>query len=106
MSEKRFKVTDAHVTLARAMIVGWCGDEFGAPEIDPKRPYGNSNVIHDMLGLLGLPVVEEPPESLVDYLTELHKSMETALQVFLATGAFEPGVYVASGYRRDWRRER
>jgi hypothetical protein len=101
---RRFKVTDAHLKLARQMVVRWGQVEFGAPEIDGKRPYGNSDVIGDMLKILGLPDAEERPETLVDYLTTLHGSMKTALQIFLATGTFETGIYEAGKYGRDWRR--
>lgn len=117
MGQQTFTLTEEHVTLLRRMYVGWCGDEFGAPEIDPKRPYGNSNVVRDMYEILagatatwdddhgmpsGLSPEEWDPE--VVRLEELHKETRTALQVVLATGSFEPGEYVASEYRIDWER--
>jgi len=40
----RFELTEQHLKLIRRMTVrynDYC--EFGAPEIDPKRPYGNSS---------------------------------------------------------------
>ena len=46
---KNFTVTETHLLLLQRMQVGWCGDEFGAPEINPKRPYGNSSVLTDMV---------------------------------------------------------
>lgn len=48
----RLTITDAHLNLLARMCVGWCGDEFGAPEIDPKRPYGNSDVYGDLAEIL------------------------------------------------------
>jgi hypothetical protein len=53
-ADQLFVVTEDHLKLARRMVVGWCGDEYGAPEIDPKRPYGNSNVVRDMREILGV----------------------------------------------------
>lgn len=100
--EQRFKVTDAHVKLAQRMTVRWWGAEFGAPGIDPKRPYGNSDVIGDILNILGLPEPDEIPETLADYCTQLHRSMQTALQVFLSTGRIEVGEYVSDRYGFNW----
>jgi hypothetical protein len=51
---KRFTVTDEHLRLLRRAYVGWDEIEFGAPEINAKRPYGNSNVYGDIAEILGL----------------------------------------------------
>lgn len=102
----KFKITDSHIKLARKMYVGWSDVEFGAPEIDPKRPYGNSDVTNDIAEILGLPIEEEMPEALVDYLHSLHKSMETALQIFLCTGKFETGEYENDDYGLNWKKVR
>lgn len=90
------KITEAHIKLAKKMYVSWDDCEFGTPAIDCKRPYGNGNVIGDMVEILGLPQAEDYPEALVDYLVQLHKSMKTALQIFLATGKMEVGEYELS----------
>lgn len=94
--EKRFSVTEDHLLLARAMNVGWCGDEFGAPQIDPKRPYGNSDTLGDIEKITGR---SQPNPH------RLHREMETVLQIILATGYFREGDYVADEYRRNWRFE-
>ena len=39
-----FTLTVDHITLLNNMWVDWSDVEYGAPEIDPKRPYGNSDV--------------------------------------------------------------
>lgn len=44
----RFALTDQHLTLLRSAYVRWEDCEFGAPAIDYKRPYGNSDVVGDM----------------------------------------------------------
>jgi hypothetical protein len=44
MKTQTFKLTDEHLKLLRRFNVGWQDSESGAPEIDPKRPYGNSAV--------------------------------------------------------------
>jgi hypothetical protein len=44
----RFTVTDEHLRLLRRARISWEEAEFGAPGINSKRPYGNSNVFADM----------------------------------------------------------
>ncbi len=105
-----FTLTEDHVKLLRHMYVGWGYAEYGAPEIDPKRPYGNSNVEHDIAEILGWEFVETVDGPMMtpgqpERAAEIHKETETALQVVLRVGAFEPGVYVADKYRRNWRRK-
>jgi hypothetical protein len=76
------------------MYVSWQDCEFGAPEINPKRPYGNSDVIPDILEILGLPYdSENPNEALEDFAQKIHKETETALQIFLIIGKMEVGEY-------------
>ena len=43
-----FTVTEEHLKLLRRAYVDWEDCEFGAPAIDCKRPYGNSDVIADI----------------------------------------------------------
>jgi len=49
---RQFTVTDEHLRLLRRACVWWDELEFGAPGIDPKRPYGNSNVFADIAEIL------------------------------------------------------
>ncbi len=80
-----FEITEHHLTLLRHAYVDWSGAEFGAPRISPKRPYGNSDVIGDIIELLN---VDE------DTAVRLHKETEIALQIVLVTGKFAPGKYI------------
>lgn len=99
----QFVMTENHLILLRAMNVGWCGDEYGAPAIDPKRPYGNGDVEEDIAELIGLRLAN--PDLLTgDFLRKLHEQTETALQVVLATGTFEAGTYECDRYCRNWRK--
>jgi hypothetical protein len=88
---KIFKFTEDHIKLLKRMYVGWQDDEYGAPEIDPKRPYGNSQVEADMVDILG---DEWCAEKDAEYLKELHRGTQTALQIVLVTGKMEAGTYV------------
>lgn len=99
MREERFVLTEDHLKLIRRMYVGWCNIESGAPEIDPKRPYGNSDVYFDMAKILGIPFDRESDTPFSAEVEKrfrlLHRSMETALQIVLRVGKFEAGIYEA-----------
>lgn len=103
-----FTMTEEHVKLLRAACVDWWSMEYGAPCIEPKRPYGNSNVVSDIADILGIKWKRDEeddymPIALCERLGELHKETQTALQIILTTGSFEPGDYVAGDYDRNWR---
>ena len=104
-----FTLTADHIKLLRHANVGWDGVEWGAPEIDPKRPFGNGDMWKDVARILGWPPVEgdEGDDDFYAYYDEaraIHGELGTALQIVLATGSFEPGSYVCTKYHRDWRR--
>jgi hypothetical protein len=107
---QEFRITEEHLTLLRASYVSWCEDEYGAPQIDPKRPYGNSDVPRDIARLLGwkMPTTEYygPYEKEWDEFAvrvrEIHQETKTALQIVLAVGYFKAGLYRADPYRENW----
>lgn len=112
MGERSFELKSEHITLLRRAYVRWEDCEFGAPAIDCKRPYGDSDVLDDMAEILGIEPMgtnaydpDEPgfTRDQEDYLNQLHKETQTALQVILSTGSFEPGVYTTSDYGYEWR---
>lgn len=100
---KKFELTADHLTLLQNMCVDWWDEETGAPSIDPKRPYGNSDVKRDIVLMLGwiktsdLAIAEDEDDAELARLfrnaEELHKETQTALQICLVTGKFEPGTY-------------
>jgi hypothetical protein len=104
----RFTVTDDHLKLLRGVWVRWQQIEWGAPAIDPKRPYGNGDLHRDMRRLLGWPGPAEDSDwdSFGDeeVLERLHGETRIALQIVLRTGEFQSGEYVARRYAEDWRR--
>ena len=96
MKLKTFTLTEQHIKLLRKMWVIWYDCEAGAPGVDCKRPYGNSDVDGDMAEILGLPWDPEDDETAVEQqraFTKLHAETQTALQIVLYTGKFEPGLY-------------
>ena len=100
---REFTLTEEHLKLLENACVGWQDCETGAPEIDPKRPYGNSSVWLDVAEILGKPLPEDGDESASGQHLErstreecerLHRETETALEIVLTTRSFLPGRYV------------
>jgi hypothetical protein len=95
----KFIVTEEHLKLMRHFWVGWCYDEFGAPEIDPKRPYGNSDVPGDIAEILGWQGQYDPLRA-----RKIHEDTQIALQIALRVGYFKAGRYKKSNsYSQDWK---
>lgn len=100
--ELTFVLTEDHLKLIDKMDVGWSDAEFGAPEINPKRPYGNSFVVGDIFEILGWDAPDEdnddPSQELIDEWYDkaykIHKETQTALQIILCTKSFVPGRYI------------
>ncbi len=109
-----FTVTDEHLRLLRRASIWWGSGEFGAPEIDTKRPYGNSNVFGDIAEILGVPDTEWADEDLNPRLDaewrslRLHVETAIALQIALATAEFRTGRYVREEKwdSRSWKRDK
>jgi hypothetical protein len=107
-----FTVTDDHLRLLRRASVHWHEAEFGAPSIDPKHPYGNSNVFGDIAEILGIPEIDRADGDLNLSVEDewrflrLHVETAVALQIALETGEFRPGHYVRGQEWDDrmWRR--
>ena len=106
----KFEITEQHIKLSKRMYVGYDSyNEFGAPRIEPKRPYGNSCVIEDMSEILGLPSPDfEEGGAYTDeqeeLLMKLHKEMATVIQIGLVVGYFKEGSYVNDfSYGNKWR---
>lgn len=110
---REFTVTADHLRLLRRAYVWWDETEFGAPMIDAKRPYGNSNVFGDIAEILDVPESEWADEELNPSLDaewrflRLHVETAIALQIALVTGEFRTGRYVRDDEYddRSWRRD-
>jgi hypothetical protein len=106
---REFTITDDHLKLLERMYVGWDEMEYGAPAIDGKRPYGNSDVEADIAEILGWPEPDEDgemPDGQRERAERIHAEMGLVLQIGLSTGSFHEGRYVnKSQYGIDWHRE-
>jgi hypothetical protein len=98
---RKFTLSQRHLELLKRMYVDWDDCEYGAPCINPKRPYGNSDVENDIAE-----IIEYPKKGNWDKKEEMwndkskqelyiiHREMQIALQICLATGRFEIGDYI------------
>lgn len=107
-----FVLTEEHIKLLRAAYIGWDTTEFGAPCIDPKRPFGNSSVVRQIHQILGWPIPsgDSARECYFDEegstrAAGIYRELETALQIVLQLGTFEPGVFDQPNYMQWKRRE-
>lgn len=126
--KEEFEITEDHLKLMDEFVVGWNPAETGAPEIDPKRPYGNTSVENDMVKILGMEELKpgvyrftidgeeyilkgdkkgnnisfEHDSELVDKLMEIHKETETALEICLERQEFETGKFEKDGIGGSW----
>jgi len=107
---RKFVLTEEHIKLLRNANISWDSCEYGAPCIDPKRPYGNGDVLRDMAKILecsggtcphcGEPIDEQDTARLED----LHLELENALQIFVKHATIELGAYYADPYSSDWKK--
>ncbi len=95
IEDMEFTLKPEHIKLLRRAYIRTSEYETGAPEIDGKRPYGNSYVAGDVAEILGIKVGEDGlTDEQARELLDLHYETTTALQVILTTGSFEPGEFV------------
>jgi hypothetical protein len=105
MSDREeFVLTKVHVELLRRANVSWDGMEFGAPQINPKRPYGNGDVIADIAKILGVPWDPEGYDRVTaDDLRQIHEETEQALAILLQHADVVLGRYTRpNAWTREW----
>lgn len=107
--KKVFELKEEHLKLLRNMTVRWDDCEFGAPIIDPKKPYGNSCVYEDIANILGIEGFKDSDDEISfskeqeDLMDKFHKETGMTLQIVLITGKFEAGIYEADEYLNNWK---
>jgi hypothetical protein len=91
-----FNLTEEHLLLLRNTYLSWNNCETGAPEINPKRPYGNSYVPGDIHEILTGEDEELSEDQENEYL-KLHKETFIALKILLQTADIPLGPYTLIG---------
>lgn len=108
MVTQRFTITEEHLKLLQRMYVSWEDCEFGAPSIDCKRPYGNSDVYGDIAEILGIKSSDDEDEPFTEAqhkaMNKIHKEMKTVLQIGVRLLKFEVGSYECESYLSNWRK--
>jgi len=114
MLNEVFTVKAEHMKLLKRLHWDWNICEFGAPSVECKRPYGNSDVIQDIIKIVGDEAAVCPHcGELIDELdeakyTKLHDEMKIVLNI-LSQNA-EQGIqagqrFVNKQYTNTWVRE-
>jgi len=97
MKSKQFEVTKEHIKLLQSAYMGWEDCEFGAPAIDCKRPYGNSDVFGDIAEILNIKPEGDDYDPFThdqtSYMLKLHTELETVLQILTNCLAIKEGWY-------------
>lgn len=94
---KEFFVTENHIKLLKSLYIGWDDTEFGSPSIDPKRPFGNSDVYGDMAEILGIELAEygtEKYEKQIDSLDKGYHDLQLCLQILVSNLSIQVGKYI------------
>jgi len=104
---KVFELKEEHFKLLGNAYFQWNNCEYGAPEIDPKRPFGNSGrhtILLEMAKLLNLETFKDMncedniTKEQAKYLEKIWHETPTALRIIHRHRTFTPGTYEATGY--------
>lgn len=91
---KKFQIKEEHLKLLKNFNVDWYNSEYGAPMINPKRPYGNSDVELDIAEILEWEIKNnELSDEQSNEASKLHEETKIALQICLSLLKFETGLY-------------
>jgi len=104
---KTFVVTHEHLKLLRRMWIRWEDCEYGAPAVDSKRPYGNSDVEGDIAEILCWEFEEDEwdgvPADIRGAAADIHSEMQTVLQILVVNLHIYPGKYERpDDYSTQW----
>ena len=98
MRHKEFVIHNNHLKLLKRLVIEENNDYtyLPVPGINPKRPYGNSYVLDDILEIIDYeknPDYEEWSKTQLDYALALHKEMVTVLEIICNTAKVATGIY-------------
>ena len=113
---KTFTITDEHLKLISKLQLNWDYNKIGAPVFDAEKPYGNKDVYRKMIEILDWKVEvvlnnetfdyfsdnDKLPKALEDKLYNLHRELETAIEICIRRLSFETGTYRTEEYSSDW----
>jgi len=108
-ARERMVVTEDHIKLMRRVVWRWEDCGFGAPAVDCKRPYGNSDALDDIADIIGI----EPEERDGRYemawsaaqeerMHQLHRDVLQILIAFTQSGDLDRFVGTWRNMQGDW----
>ncbi len=102
---KEFLLKPEHIKLLERAYIGWEDCEFGAPAIDCKRPYGNSDVVGDIAEILGWQYNHDDvlTKEQIGYAHQLHRETQVALQIIVQHFKVPWGTYISEDYGGTWK---
>ena len=100
-----FSLKKEHIDLLGEAYISWNDCEFGASEINPKRPYGDSDVCNSIGKILNVEGTEEGghysfPQ--IDFFCELHKQTQIALHLILKYKSFKLRSFKRKNSYDEW----
>ena len=103
MAEK-FTIKKEHLELIKNFWVDWIDGESGAPGVNSKRPYGNSDHLIDIAEILKWKLKDgELSEAQEVKAEKLHRELEIVLQICFSTLSFVEGTYkLKEKYSNEW----
>lgn len=106
---RKLKVTENHIKLLKELYIGWEDCEFGAPCVDCKRPFGNSDVYGDMAEILGIKLANQEENfelynRQIDSLAKGYRDLQDCLQILVRNLSIEVGEYERDDYDTNWRK--
>jgi hypothetical protein len=107
---KEFELKQYHLDLLKETYIDWDDCEYGAPAIDCKRPYGNSDVEDDIADIIKMPKKDNWDKNeemwndeAQEKLQDIHKETQIALQIILHCQSFKLGKYrKKEDYGQEW----
>ena len=105
MSKVYFILTNEHLKLMKKL---WFTSYDNKLIIEPKTPYGNSDIMNDICKILDIEGFEDDwgeihyPKGTEDRCFKIHEEMATALQVVTRTFSFKTGLYASDEYINNW----
>jgi hypothetical protein len=108
--KKQFVVKKEHLLLIKRMYVYHDNSAYeGAPCVNFKRPYGNSDIFDDIAEIVGIQRGEDEggfpldfTEEQIKLMKKLHEETAIAIQIAFRVGYFKPGLYEAGKYDENW----
>lgn len=97
---QNFIVTKNHLKLLKNLKFSWNDTEFGAPTVDPERPFGSRTVYPDMAKILGIRFIgieedEKKYQRLLENLEKGYGELQTCLEILCQNFSIEEGEYFA-----------